>query len=114
MAISPAIYNIRPQKNADFDLTLRFKDSTETVLNLNGWQVLAQVWNKDRSVKYGNFSVTIPDPVLGEAQLLLSRTITAVLPVEGRYDVMLINPGGLREYYLEGIVRPSMGFTTPL
>jgi hypothetical protein len=113
MAITPATYNIRPQKNADFDLTVRFKDGTGTALNLTGWDMIAQVWDKDRTVKHGDFSVTVTNPSIGEARLLLPYTVTAVLPVEARYDVMLINPGGLREYYMEGIVRPSMGFTTP-
>jgi hypothetical protein len=113
MAITPATYNIRPQRRADFPLTVRFKDSEGEVIDLTGWDIFAQVWNKDRTTKYGDFEVTVPAPADGEAELLLPYTITAVLPNEARYDVMLINPSGLREYYLEGIVRPSEGFTTP-
>jgi hypothetical protein len=113
MAITPATYNIRPQKNADYDLTVRFKDGTGATINLTGWDVIAQVWNKERTVKHGDFSITFTAPLLGEVRLLLPYSVTAVLPVEARYDVMLINPSGLREYYMEGIVRSSMGFTTP-
>ena len=113
MAISPASYNIRPQKNADYDLTVRFKDGTGAALNLTGWDVVAQVWNKDRTVKHGDFTVTVTTPPTGEARLLLPYSITAALPTEARYDVMLINPSGLREYYMEGIVRPSEGYSTP-
>ena len=113
MAITPATYNIRPQRRADFPLTVRFKDSEGVAINLVGWNVLAQVWNKDRTTKYGDFEVTVSAPANGEAELLLPYTITAVLPNEARYDVMLINTSGLREYYLEGIVRPSEGFTAP-
>jgi hypothetical protein len=113
MAITPATYNIRPQRRADFPLTVRFKDSEGATINLTGWDILAQVWSKDRTTKYGDFTVTVDTPATGEAQLLLPYTITEALPTEARYDVMLINGDGLREYYLEGIVRPSEGYTTP-
>lgn len=113
MAITPATYNIRPQRRADFPLTVRFKDSAGAPINLSGWDILAQVWNKDRTTKYGDFEIAVTTPADGEAELLLPYTITAVLPNEARYDVMLINASGLREYYLEGIVRPSEGFTAP-
>jgi hypothetical protein len=46
-------------------------------------------------------------------KLTLPYTVTATLPDECRYDVMLIDSNGLREYYLEGIVRPSQGYTAP-
>lgn len=113
MAIIPAQYNIRPQRRADFPLSLKFKDSAGTAINLTGWTVLAQVWQADRSAKLGDFAVTVTDASAGEVTLKLAHTVTATLPTECRYDVMLVNPSGLREYYIEGIVRPSEGYTVP-
>lgn len=113
MAIIPAQYNIRPQRRADFPLSLKFKDSAGTAINLTGWTVLAQVWQADRSAKLGDFTVTVTDASAGEVTLKLAHTVTAILPTECRYDVMLVNPSGLREYYMEGIVRPSEGYTVP-
>lgn len=113
MAVAPAQYNIRPQRRADFPLTLRFRDAEGVAINLNGWTVLAQVWQSDRSAKLGDFTVTITAPANGEVDLKLPYSVTAVLPTEARYDVMLVAPSGLREYYVEGIVRPSEGYTTP-
>ena len=114
MAISPASYNIRPQRRADYPLALQFKNSAGGVIDLTGWTVLAQVWDKARTTKYGDFTVTLTQPEIGKVTLTLPYTITATLPDECRYDVMLINASsGLREYYLEGIVRPSEGYTAP-
>lgn len=113
MAVTPAQYNIRPQRRADFPLTLRFKDSDGNAINLTGWTVLAQVWQTDRSAKLGDFTVTVATPTSGEAALKLGYSVTASLPDECRWDVMLVNPSGLREYYLEGVVRPSEGYTVP-
>jgi len=113
MAITPASYNIRPQRRADYPLAVQFKDSAGNGINITGWTVLAQVWDKTRTTKYGDFTVTVTAAATGSVTLTLPYTITATLPDECRYDVMLINASGLREYYLEGIVRPSQGYTAP-
>ena len=113
MAITPATLNIRPQRRADYELQLQFKDSAGTGINITGWTVLAQCWNKDRTSKYGDFTVTTVDATTGIVKIKLGYAITASLPAEAYYDVMLINLSGLLEYYLEGIVRPSEGYTAP-
>lgn len=113
MAITPASYNIRPQRRADYPLQVQFKDSDGDGINITGWTVLAQVWSKDRATKYGDFTVSVTDAATGAVTLTLPYTVTATLPDECRYDVMLIDINGLREYYLEGIVRPSEGYTAP-
>lgn len=112
--MNPGSYNIRPQRRADFQLNLTFKDSAGVVIDLTNYTVLAQVWDKCRTVKYGDFTVDTTDEVDGNVVLTLGYAITEVLPDEAYYDVMLINDGtGLRQYYLEGIVRPSQGYTEP-
>lgn len=113
MAVTPASLNLRVQKRADYPLDVTFKDGTGTAINLTGWTVLAQVWNTDRSSKIGDFTVTVTSAVNGQVNLKLPYTVTVNLPTEARYDVMLVSPSGLREYYLEGIVRPSEGYTAP-
>jgi len=113
MAITPATYNIRPQRRADYPFTVTFKDGSGSVVDLTGYTVLAQVWDKGRTVKQADFTVTIADPSNGQVLLNLSYTDTASLPDESYYDVMLIAPSGTREYYLQGVVRPSEGYTAP-
>lgn len=113
MAITPATYNIRPQRRADYPLTVTFKDGDGNVIDLTGYTVLAQVWDKERTSKVADFTVTIDDASTGEVLLTLGYSDTTTLPAESYYDVMLINPDGLREYYLEGVVRPSEGYTAP-
>lgn len=113
MATTPITLNIRPQRRADYPIDVTFRDSDGEPLDLAGWQVLAQVWNKERTSKVGDFTVTVTDAAAGKVTLKLPYTVTTVLPAEARYDVMLISPSGLREYYIEGIVRPSEGYTSP-
>ena len=111
MAISPGTYNISLQRRADYSITLQFKDSTDTAINLTGWTVEAQVWNQGRTTKYADFAVTYTNRATGTIAIALTDTDTATFPNEAYYDVLLTNPSGLKEYYLEGIIYVSEGYT---
>ena len=111
MAIAPGTYNISLQRRADYSVTLQFKDSTGTGINLTGWTVEAQVWNQGRSTKYADFAVTYTNRVTGTVAIALTDTQTTLFPDEAYYDVLLTNPSGLKEYYLEGIMYVSEGYT---
>jgi NAD dependent epimerase/dehydratase family enzyme len=115
MAITPASLLIRPQRRADYPLAVTFKDSAGAAINLTGWTVVAQMWDKARTSKVGDFTVTVTSAVNGQVELKLPYTVTVNMSAsEYYYDVMLINPSGtLREYYLEGIARPSEGYSAP-
>jgi hypothetical protein len=111
MAISPGTFNDTLQRRADYGIQLQFLDSTEAPIDLTGWTVQMQVWNKARTTQYATAAVTYTSRVNGTVDLLLSDTDTATFPVEVYYDVLLTNPSGLKEYYLEGIFYMSEGYT---
>ena len=111
MAISPGQYNISLQRRADYSITLQFKDSTGAAINLTSWTAAAQVWNLDRSTKYADFTVTYTNRSTGTIAIALTDEQTALFPNEAYYDVLLTNPAGLKEYYLEGIIYVSEGYT---
>jgi len=111
MAISPGIYNISLQRRADYSITLQFKDSTGTAINLTGWIVAAQAWNQARTSKYADFTVTYTNRATGTIAIALTDEQTTTFPDEAYYDVLLTNPSGLKEYYLEGTIYVSEGYT---
>ena len=111
MAISPGQYNISLQRRADYSIALQFKDSTDAAINLTSWTVAAQVWNEGRSTKYADFTVTYTNRATGTIAIALTDEQTTIFPAEAYYDVLLTNPSGLKEYYLEGIVYVSEGYT---
>jgi hypothetical protein len=111
MAISPGKYNTELQRRADFALPIQFKDGASNPIVLVGWNVIAQAWNEDRTVKYADFTVTYRDRVTGSITISLTSIQTSVFPGEVFYDVMLVNPSGLKDYYLEGILFVSEGYT---
>jgi hypothetical protein len=113
MSVQPGQHNISVQRRADYDLQLQFKDSADAPIDLTGWTAYAQVWNHGRSTKYADFAVTYVNRVQGTIKIALTDTQTAAFPDEAYYDVLLEDTAGLRNYYLEGIVYVSEGYTAP-
>lgn len=109
--IQPGVYNIKLQRRADFSLLLEFKDVNKSPIDLTGWDVVAQIWDLARSTKYADFDVEYVSRPNGSVRLLLDYADTEELPNEATYDVLLVNPAGKREYYLEGSVMVAEGFT---
>ena len=113
MAVQPGTYNITLQRRADYSVLLQFKDSNDAVIDLTGYTAYAQVWNEGRSTKYADFSVAYTNRTNGQITISLTDTQTATFIDELRYDVLLENGSGLREYYLEGVIFVSQGYTAP-
>ena len=113
MSVQPGQHNISLQRRADYDLQLQFKDSAGTGIDLTGWTAYAQVWDRGRNTKYADFAVTYIDRPTGQIRIALTDAQTATFPDEAYYDVLLEDTVGLRNYYLEGIVYVSEGYTAP-
>jgi len=113
MAVQPGTYNITLQRRADYSVLLQFKDSSDAAIDLTGFTAYAQVWNEGRTKKYADFAIAYTNRANGQIAISLTDTQTATFPDELRYDVLLENSGGIREYYLEGIITVSQGYTSP-
>jgi len=113
MAVAPGIYNFTLQRRADYSLDLQFKDSNDAVIDLTGYTVYAQAWNEGRTTKYADFAVAYTNRSNGQITISLTDTQTATFIDELRYDVLLEDSGGNREYYLEGTIFVSQGYTSP-
>tara|TARA_R100000773_G_C4211326_1_gene110835 strand:+ start:1009 stop:1350 length:342 start_codon:yes stop_codon:yes gene_type:complete len=112
MAIQPGTYNMTVQRRSDHSIQLVFKDSSNAAIDLTGFTVEAQVWEETRTTKYADFSVTYTNRSTGTIDIALTDTQTATFsPNILKYDVLLTNPSGLKEYYLEGSIFMSEGYT---
>ena len=112
MAIQPGIYNMTVQRRADHSIQLIFKDNTNSAINLTGFTVSAQVWEKTRKIKYADFAIAYTDRAAGTVDISLTDVQTETFtPDLLKYDVMLTSPSGLKEYYLEGEIFMSEGYT---
>lgn len=113
MAVQPGTYNITLQRRADYSVLLQFKDGNDTVIDLTGYTAYAQAWNEGRTTKYADFSVAYTNRTNGQITISLTDTQTATFIDELRYDVLLEDGSGNREYYLEGVIFVSQGYTAP-
>ena len=111
MAVRPGKYNILLQRRADYYVQLSFEDSNDNPVDLTGWTASAQVWDKDRTAKVADFAVVYTDRPGGLIDISLTDTQTTTFADEQYYDVLLENPSGLKEYYLEGVIYVSEGYT---
>lgn len=112
MAISPGVYNMTVQRRSDHNIQLVFKDSDNSAINLNGYTVEAQVWDVNRKSKFADWTVTYTNRATGTVDIALTDVQTSTfLPDLLKYDVLLTNPSGLKEYYLEGNINTSEGYT---
>ena len=113
MAIEPATYNMTVRRRSDHSIQLIFKDSSNSAINLTGFTIAAQVWDESRSNKYADWAVTYTDRSAGSFSIALTDTQTATFTPEIlAYDVLLVDGSGLKEYYLEGKIFMSEGYTT--
>ena len=112
MAIEPGTYNFTLQRRSDHTIPLVFKDGNNNAINLTGFTVAAQVWEETRTTKFADFSVSYTDRTAGSVSITLTDAQTATFTPEIlKYDVLLIDAGGNREYYLEGTIFMSEGYT---
>ena len=113
MAVKPGTYNMTVQRRADHKIQLVFKDNNNAAISLIGYTVAAQVWDKDRKVKFADWNVTYTNRVAGTVDIALTDVQTASFIRDSvlYYDVLLTDPNGLKEYYLEGNINVSEGYT---
>ncbi len=112
MAIQPGTYNFTLQRRSDHSIPLLFKDGNDAAINLTGYTVEAQVWDETRTTKYADFAVTYTDRSAGSISIALTDTQTATFtPDVLKYDVLLTDSSGSKEYYLEGTIFVSEGYT---
>ena len=113
MAIIAGTYDFTVQRRADHTESIRITDSNDNAVNLTGFTVAAQVWDESRSTKYADWAVTYTDRSAGSFSIALTDTQTTTFTPEIlAYDVLLVDGSGLKEYYLEGKIFMSEGYTT--
>ena len=112
MAIIPGKKNFTVDRRADFPIKLTFKDSTGSAINLSGYTVAAQVYDESRTTKYADWTVAYTDRTNGIVDISLTDTQTATFtPSILFYDVLLTEPGGSKNYYLDGKLFINEGYT---
>ncbi len=113
MAIIAGTYDFTVQRRSDHTESIRITDGNDDPVNLTGFTIAAQVWDKERTGKYADFTIAYTNRTNGEFTMSLTHNQTRQFtPNELSYDVLILNGSGQREYYLEGNIFVSQGYTT--
>ena len=100
------------QRRSDHNVSVTLKDSGGSAVNLSGYSIESQVWNLDRSVKAADVTCTVTNSTGGAFDWKLTDTQTTLLTLdEYKYDVLLTNGSGLKEYWIEGTIYMDQGYT---
>ena len=112
MAIAPGTYNMTIQRRSDHTISINLKDSSNAAVNLTGCTLTSQIWDTDRTTKAADATVSITNASGGVITWSVTDTQTSTFTAaEYRYDVLLTNASGLKEYWLEGIIYMDEGYT---
>lgn len=111
--ISPARRDITINQRATFRQRMRLKAGGQPI-NATGYQLVAQVWDRRRTTKYADLSVVWIDQATGLFELLLQYPNTTAVTKDGCWDLLVIEPGGDRYYWLEGTAFLDPGHSAPV
>tara|TARA_B100000927_G_scaffold5738_1_gene4486 strand:+ start:573 stop:926 length:354 start_codon:yes stop_codon:yes gene_type:complete len=116
MAIIPALRNFIIQRGSDWRETRIYYNrsldgESKTKMDLTGFTVLATAWDEERFLKYCDFNVVYDDRPNGQFTLKAPKETTEHFPDVLEYDVKLIDPDGNEEFYEEGRINVSEGYT---
>ena len=113
MAIIAGTYDFTVQRRSDHAELFRITDSNDDAVSLVGYTIAAQVWDKERTGKYADFAISYTNRSNGEFKISLTDIQTTQFsPNELAYDVLFVNASDEREYYVEGTIFVSEGYTT--
>ena len=76
MAIIAGTYDFTVQRRADHTESIRITDSNDNAVDLSGATIAAQVWDKERTGKYADFTIAYTNRTNGEFTMSLSHTQT--------------------------------------
>ncbi len=102
--IYPAVYALKFIRRSSYDIQITLP------VDLTASTVLAQLWNRERTEKYTDFTVAVLDASIGLIRLELNAKQTEALPTLGVYDVKVVT-GDDEYYYLKGGFNVTEGYT---
>jgi hypothetical protein len=109
--MEPARYDITIYQGATFFLGLQYKTGSGVPVNMSGYTVAAQLWNRTATGKLANFSTPWTSQISGAFKMSLSSNVTAGITEQGQYDVIITEPGGDKYYLLQGTAFIDLGLS---
>ena len=112
MAIAPGTYDMTIQRRSDHSVSVTLKDSNNAAINITGYTLASQIWDSGRTAKAADATISVTNATGGTFDWKVTDTQTATFSAdEYKYDLLVTNPSGLKEYWLEGTIYMAEGYT---
>ena len=109
--VDPGRYDITVHQGATFALNLQYKSGNDVPVDMSGYTVEAELWNRLGTAKLADFVQSWIVRASGIFKLVLASTVTSGITEQGQYDVMLTEPSGDKYYLLQGVAFLDPGLT---
>ena len=109
--MDPASYDITIHQGATFELFLQYKDSEGAPVNMTGYSVAAQLWNRLGTTKMADFNLAWENQSAGSFRLKLASSVTNGITEQGQYDVLVTQPNNDKFYLIQGTAFIDLGLT---
>ena len=100
--MEPAKYDITIHQGATFLLEVAYKDGDGVPVNMSGYTVEGQLWNRTGTAKLANFQLDWLVQSSGVFTMGIPASVTSGITEEGAYDFLITEPSGNKFYLLEG------------
>lgn len=109
--VRPANYRLRIPQRATLEEVVVLK-AGNVPLNLTGYTFSSQVWKTEkRREKVIDLTVEILDAEEGKIKISLTRSQTREIKTGGFWDLLVIEPSGAADYWLEGEAVLDLGLS---
>lgn len=109
--MDPAHYDITIHQGATFQLALQYNDSAGVPVNMSGYVLEAELWNRTGTDKLADFETPWISQASGMFKMRLSSAVTSGITEQGQYDLIITEPSGDKYYLLQGTAYIDLGLT---
>lgn len=108
---APGKYDITIYQGATFSLNLGYENSSGVPINMSGYTVQSQLWNRLGTAKLTDFTVSWVSQASGTFKISLSNSVTSGITEQGQYDILITEPSGSKYYILQGNAFLDLGMS---
>ena len=109
--MDPAKHDITIHQGATFELQIAYKDPSGVPINMSGYTIEGQLWNRLGTSKLADFYPSWTVQESGTFTIGLASSVTRGITENGQYDVMVTEPSGKKSYLLQGNAFIDLGLT---
>jgi hypothetical protein len=108
--MEPGLYNPKVYRRVDWDRELTLKSESGSAINLSGYTFSSSVFNKERTKKYCDMTVTVTNSSGGQIKMSMTEAQTTALPEKCFYDLRSVI-GTNSDYWIKGQITVEEGYT---